>query len=92
MFGKHTEESDSSHIMQKLVHILPLSNVNLNKSLKISVPNIDGVGRFFCQKYFSHIQSLTKSMCLLDLLYLKVHKNVHKKENSNKSMINRFGL
>ena len=67
MFGRQTEESDSNNIMQKLVHNLLLSIVK-------SAPNIHEVGRFFSQEYFSHIHILTKSMCFLDLLHLKVHK------------------
>ena len=36
---------------------------------------------------------LTKSVCFLDHLFLEVHeKNIYKKENGNKVMINRFGL
>ena len=50
------------------------------------------VGQFFSQKYFSNVHILSKSMCFLDLLYLKFTKNVRQKENGNKSMINRSGL
>ena len=50
------------------------------------------VGQFFSQKYFSIAHFLSKSMCFMDLLHLKVHENVLQKGNSNKLIINRFSL
>ena len=74
MFDRDTEEVIALTKCKNWFISFTLKCKFVQNLCKISALNIHEVGRFFSQKYFSYIHILTKSMCFLDLLYLKVHK------------------